>query len=606
MDIRNIAIIAHVDHGKTTLVDGMLKQTHTFRDNQAEMGETTILDRNALEKEKGITILAKNASVLYKGIKINIIDTPGHADFSGEVERVINMADGALLIVDAAEGPLPQTTFVLQKALDQGLKLIVVVNKIDRKDARPAEVLREVEELFLHLANTTEHLNFPIIYAVGREGKAWSSYPEDLKKAADLTPLFEEIVNTVPAPKANIEKPFKMLVSNLDFDTYKGSFAVGKVTQGSIKPGQSVVVLDENEKISSGKVVEIFSFEGLARKTVSVGESGDIIALTGIPDVKIGQTLADPSEPTGLPAIKISDPTLKVNIGPNTSPFSGKEGKFYTPKQLEERLLREKQVNIGLHIESNPAGNGFIVSGRGELHLAIFIENLRREGYELQAGKPEVILKKVDNVLSEPFEEVTVEITKDFIGVITQEMGRRKGELVDTHTNTQGITRMLYKISSRNLLGFRTAMMSQTRGNGLFATKLLGYFKTGDVADKTRNGALVAFESGMATSYALEAAQERGQLFIRPQTKVYEGMVVGLNSRMEDIDVNVCKIKKLSNVHNATADVAVQIDEPITLSLEQALDVIQDDELLEVTPLSLRIRKKFLTKLDRVREKRSK
>jgi GTP-binding protein len=605
MDIRNIAIIAHVDHGKTTLVDGMLKQTHTFRANEKEMTQTTILDSNALEREKGITILAKNTAVMYHKTKINIIDTPGHADFSGEVERVINMADGALLVIDAAEGPLPQTQFVLQKALEHNLKLIVVINKIDRKDARPAEVLRETEELFLHLAHHARHLDFPVLYAIGREEKAWSLYPQDMTQKADLTPLFEAILKYVPAPVIDTEKPFKMLVSTLDFDTHKGTFAIGKIAQGSVKPGQKVFQMLEDKKLGAFTVSEVFTSVGLKRIPASIGETGDIIAVTGIPDVAIGQTLTDPSDPIGFLAIHLEEPTLKILVSASTSPFAGREGKFSTARQIYQRLLKEKQTNIGLRITENPDGTGFIVAGRGELHLAILFENLRREGYEFQVGKPEVILKEIDGVTQEPFEEITVEIDTTYVGVISEELGVRRAVMLDTHTNQRGVTKMVYKVSSRNLLGFRGDILTKTRGNGIFATRFIGYFPLTPHIPKLRNGVLVSLETGKSTGYALTTVQERGKAFIAPGIPVYEGMIIGLNNRSQDIDINVCRSKKLTNIHSANADVAIQLDPPMVLSLEQALDFIEEDELLEVTPQSLRLRKKFLTKVGRVRNTRA-
>ncbi len=605
MDIRNVAIIAHVDHGKTTLVDGMLKQTHTFRENEKEMTQTTILDSNVLEREKGITILAKNTAVMYHNTKINIIDTPGHADFSGEVERVINMADGALLIIDAAEGPLPQTQFVLQKALEHNLKIIVVINKIDRKDARPAEVLRETEELFLHLAHHAHHLDFPILYAVGREEKAWDAYPADMTQQQDLTPLFTAILKYIPAPVVEAEKPFKMLVSTLDFDTHKGTFAIGKVAQGTVASGQKILQMLENKKLGAFTVSEVFTSVGLKRVPAGLGETGDIIAVTGVDDVGIGQTLTDPSDPTGFPTIHLEEPTLKILVSANTSPFAGREGKFSTARQIHQRLLKEKQTNIGLRIRENPDGTGFIVAGRGELHLAILFENLRREGYEFQVGKPEVILKVIDGVTQEPFEEITIEIDNAYVGVISEELGRRRAVMLDTHTNQRGVTKMVYKVSSRNLLGFRGDILTKTRGNGIFATQIIGYFPITPHIAKLRNGVLVSLETGKSTGYALTTVQERGKAFIGPGIPVYEGMIIGLNNRSEDIDINVCRIKKLTNIHSANADVAIQLDPPMVLSLEQALDFIEDDELLEVTPLHLRLRKKFLTKVGRVRNARA-
>jgi GTP-binding protein len=604
MQLRNIAIIAHVDHGKTTMVDGMLKQTHTFRDNQAEMSQTTILDSNDQERERGITILAKNTAVMYHDTKINIIDTPGHADFSGEVERIINMADGAVLIVDAAEGVLPQTFFVLQKALEQNLKVIVVINKIDRGDARHEEVLSEVEDLFLRLATDEAHLHFPVIYAIGRDGKAWSEYPSDMTAEADLTPLFEEIIRTVPAPEVEADKPFKMLVSTLDFDAYKGTYAIGKVKQGKVRTGQPVLRLLENEQLGQFRVQQVFTSMGLSRTEVAESMPGDIIAITGMQDIHIGETIADPADPIGYPAIKLTEPTLKINIAPNTSPMSGREGEFGTARQIEERLNREKRTNIGLRIESNPTGQGFLVYGRGELHLSVLIENLRREGFELEVGKPEVLLKEIDGVKSEPYEEMTIEIDQSYAGAVIEEMGKRRGEMTDTSTNDQGITRMVYKISSRNLLGFRSVMLTKTRGNGLFASQSIGYGPVGPVAPQSRNGVLVAFEAGTATKYSLENLQERGTSFINPGDEVYEGMIIGLNSRQEDMDLNIAKEKKLTNMRSSNADIGIVLDQPTIMSLEQALDFLEDDELLEVTPKSLRLRKKMLNKLERARSRK--
>lgn len=604
-DIRNIAIIAHVDHGKTTLVDGMLKQTHTFRDNQAEMSQTTILDRNDLEREKGITILAKNTAVVYKDTKINIIDTPGHSDFSGEVERVINMADGALLVVDAAEGPLPQTQFVLQKALDHHLKIIVVINKIDRKDARPQEVLHDVEGLFLHLAHHEDHLSFPVLYAIGREGKAWASYPENMTSPGSLEPLFSAILRDIPAPKQDREKPFKMLVSTLDFDTHKGMFAIGKVSQGTVKSHQSMLLMEEQNKLGTCTIDEVFTSVGLWRVPVPEGEAGDIVAVTGVPDVAIGQTLTDPTDPVGYPMIHLEEPTLKIVVSANTSPLSAREGKFGTARQIYERLRREKQTNIGLKIEENAGGSSFVIAGRGELHLAILLETMRREGFEMQVGKPEVIIKTIDGITCEPYEELTIEIDGFFVGVITEELGKRRAQLIDTHTNDRGVTKMVYKVSSRNLLGFRGDILTKTRGNGLFTAIFLGYFPLGVALSQLRNGVLVSIETGKSSAYALTMVQERGKALIGPGIAVYEGMIIGINNRGEDIDMNVCKTKKLTNIHSANADIAIQLDPPVILTLEQCLDFIEEDELLEITPISLRIRKKHLKHVDRVRANRA-
>lgn len=600
MEIRNIAIIAHVDHGKTTLVDGMLKQTHTFRSNQAEMQQTTILDSNDQERERGITILAKTTCVYYNDIKINIIDTPGHADFGGEVERVISMAEGALLIVDAAEGPLPQTRFVLEKALQNNLKMLVVINKIDRKDAEVNRVRQEVEDLFLQLAHRDDQLEFPIIYAVAREGKTWLEMPSSFEEDATLDPLFEIILKEVPAPAVDASLPFKMQVSNIEYDTYKGMRAIGKVQQGVVKTGQQIALLEENEKIGSYKVQGVFTSKGLDTVEVSESIPGDIISLTGITDVKIGQTITDPSDLTGYTMIYVTEPTLNIQIAANTSPFAGKEGEFSTVRQIGDRLLKEKKTNIGLRINPNQNGAGFIVSGRGELHLAVLIENMRREGYELEVGKPEVILKEIDGKLHEPIEELTVEIESTYTGVIVEELGKRRALMKDSVTNEKGNTRMVFEISSRNLLGFRSEILTKTRGNGLFASRFLGYFPAGDVVEKSRNGVLIASESGMATSYALDAIQKRGDTFIPPGEAVYEGQIIGLNRKQEDLEMNIAKGKQLTNFRSA-GDMLIKIAPPVEMSLERCLDFINDDELLEVTPLNLRLRKKLLSKDARVK-----
>lgn len=601
MELRNIAIIAHVDHGKTTLVDGMLKQTKTFRDNQAEMNQTTILDSDDQERERGITILAKTTAVVYKDIKINIIDTPGHADFGGEVERVINMAEGALLIVDAAEGPLPQTRFVLEKALENNLKMMVLINKIDRNDAEPLRVKAEVEDLFLQLANNDSQLEFPVLYAVARDEKVWAELPESFEEEANLNPLFDEILKTVPAPEGNPDKPFKMLVSNIDHDSFKGVFAIGKVTDGTIKTNGPLVLLNENEKVGSYRAQGVFTGMGLADIEVEESTPGDIISITGIPEVTIGQTLADPIDPTGYPMLKVTEPTLNIQIAANTSPLAGKEGEFFTVRQIGNRLQREKKINIGLKINQNSNGTGYIVSGRGELHLAVLIENMRREGYEIEVGKPQVILKDVDGVKSEPVEELTVEIHGDYTGVIIEELGRRRAQMKDSVTNDKGSTKMIYEITSRNLLGFRSHILTKTRGNGIFASRLLGYFPVRDVVEQSRTGVLLASESGTATAYSLESIQKRGTTFIPPGQAVYAGQIIGVNKRNEDMEMNIAKGKKLTNMRASGADFGIQLAPPVELSLEQCLDFIDDDELLEVTPKNLRLRKRFLNKNDRTK-----
>ncbi len=602
MNIRNIAIIAHVDHGKTTLIDGMLKQTHVFRDNQSEMTQSAILDSNDLEREKGITILAKNTAVFYGDCKINIIDTPGHADFSGEVERVINMADGALLIVDAAEGPLPQTRFVLEQAFKNNLKMIVVINKIDKKLADPKKMLNQTEELFLSLADTEEQLNFPVIYASGIAGKSWTELPADFSENADLSPLFETIIKTIPAPKANRSLGFKMQVVNLDFDTYKGTYVIGKVLQGTVKKGDPLNIWSGDEKVGQLRVVNLFTSKGLERTEVNEAYAGDIISITGIDEIKIGQTLVAPSEAGGLPMIEISEPTLKIQIAPNTSPFAGLEGEFVTVRQLEDRLMREKKTNIGLKIEPNTTNKGFMIAGRGELHLAVLIEEMRREGYEMEVSKPQVIYRDVDGQKHEPFEELTIRIMKEYVGVVTEELGKRQAELKDSHTDDKDIAHIVYQISSRNLLGFRSSILSKTRGNGMFEPRFLGYFPViKNRMKKLRNSVLVATESGQSTAYALTSVQERGIPLIGSGEKIYEGMLIGLAKTADDVDMNACKTKKLTNFRS-NADMAIQLDTPMELSLEQALDFIEEDELLELTPKSLRIRKKILNRKKRAKK----
>lgn len=607
MDIRNIAIIAHVDHGKTTLVDALLKQTHTFRENQKEMSETLIMDSNDLEREKGITILAKNTSVFYSpshrasgeqaNVKINIIDTPGHADFGGEVERVLNMASGALLLVDAAEGPLPQTRFVLKKALAAKLKIILVINKIDKKDARPQEVIRDVENLFLELAHDENALHFKTLYTVGRDGKAFHTLPDQYSSETpgDLTPLFETILEEIPNAAVHEDQPFQMLISTLDYDNYVGKLCIGKVTRGVLRKGNTTALVDEDKVLGNFKAMKLFTSKGLQREEVEMVSAGDIIAIAGIPELTIGQTVTDPATPESLPKIAVEEPTIKVTIGPNTSPFSGKEGKFTTSRQIRERLMKEKETNLGLKIEDDPEGINFIVSGRGELHLAILIETMRREGFEMQISKPQVIYKTVGGVVSEPYEEATFDVQADFQGVIQEEMGKRRGVMQDMHTDHNGNVRLVYRVSSQNLLGIRNALLTKTRGTVIMSTYFLGYEAKGTKMESLRNGALVAVKPGTTLGYGLANAQERGKLFVGTGIEVYEGMVVGVAARDMDIEVNVCKAKQLTNNRSSGEGVNISVEPPTILSLEQSLDFIGDDELLEVTPLNLRIRKKHLT-----------
>ncbi len=600
MEIRNIAIIAHVDHGKTTLVDALLKQTHTFRENQKEMGETLIMDSNDLEREKGITILAKNTSVFYKDSKINIIDTPGHADFGGEVERIINMASGALLLVDAAEGPLPQTKFVLKKALEAKLKIIVVINKIDKKDADAIKTLHDVESLFLELAHDESALHFTTLYGVGRDGKMFLTLPEKYTSEMEgsLAPLLDTVLNEIPNSAVNEDKPFQMLISTLDYDNYVGKLCIGKVNRGVLKKGSAVALMHEDNLEGTYRAVKLYTSEGLGRKEVDEVTSGDIVAIAGIPELTIGQTVTDINVQEGLPTITVEEPTIKVTIGPNTSPFGGKEGKYSTSRQLKERLLKEKETNLGLRIEENESAD-FVVYGRGELHLAILIETMRREGYEMQVSKPHVIFKTINGVKSEPYEEVTIDVGKEFLGTVSEEMGKRKAQMQDMVNIKDDYVRLTYIISSRNLLGIRNSLLTKTRGTLQMNTYLLGYKPVGPAMEAIRSGSLVAVKPGVSLTYGLVNAQERGILFIGTGVDVYEGMVVGVSSREDDIEVNVCKAKQLTNNRSAGEGVSAGLAPPTILSLEQSLDFIADDELLEVTPKNLRIRKRYLSTTER-------
>lgn len=601
MEIKNIAIIAHVDHGKTTLVDALLKQTDTFRHNQAEMSQTLIMDSNDLEKEKGITILAKNTSVFYKDTKINIIDTPGHADFGGEVERIINMADGAILLVDAAEGCLPQTKFVLKKALERKLKIILVINKIDKKDARPQEVLSEVESLFLDLAQDDSALHFTTLYAVGRDGKAYltlpTAYNSDLP--GNLSPLFDTILTEIPNAVKDLDKPFQLLISTLDYDNYVGKLCIGKVTRGKLKKNQSITVVENNKIIGTYKAQKLYTTVGLSRQETDEISAGDIVTIAGIDNLTIGFTVTDPQAPESLPAIAIEEPTIKITIGPNTSPFAGKEGEYGTSRQIKERLLKEKETNLGLKIEEAEESSKFAVHGRGELHLAVLIETMRREGYELEVSKPQVLFKTINNEICEPFEEVTIEIDQEFIGIINEEMGKRKAIMIDMKQDLSGKVRAIFKISSRNLLGIRNNLLTKTRGTMQMNTYFLGYEKKGSALESIRNGALIATKPGTSVTYGLANAQDRGTLFIGAGIEVYEGMIVGISNRPDDIEVNICKAKQLTNNRSSGEGVSAQVTPPTILSLEQCLDFINDDELLEVTPKNLRLRKKYLSSTER-------
>ncbi|MBP9719049.1 MAG: translational GTPase TypA [Candidatus Levybacteria bacterium] len=597
MEMRNIAIIAHVDHGKTTLVDAMLKQTHTFRDNQKEMDESLIMDSNDLEKEKGITILSKNTSVFYHDTKINIIDTPGHADFGGEVERVMNMASGAILLVDAVEGPLPQTKFVLKKAIEQKLKVILIINKIDKRDARVAEVINEVENLFLELADSDDALHFTILYAVGRDGKAFLTLPENYSSEmpGDLTPLFDTLLKEVPNSAIHDDKPFQMLISTLDYDNHVGKLCIGKVSNGILEKGQMVTLVDDQKSLGTYRVQKLYTSIGLGRTEVEKVTSGDIIAIAGIPQLTIGQTVTDPTNPISLPTITLEDPTIKVTIGPNTSPFLGREGKYCSSNQIKDRLSKEREINLGLKIEQDEKTSNFVVAGRGELHLSVLIETMRREGFEMEVSKPQVLYKTIDGVLSEPYEEVTIDVDSEFIGAITEEMSKRKAELQSMTSERNNSTRFIYKISSQNLLGARNILLTKTKGTVIINTYSLGYFpKTGKM-ESIRNGVLISSETGTTLGFGLANAQERGNLFVGPGVPVYEGMIVGISSRENDIEINVCRAKQLTNNRSSGEGVAIHLVPPALMSLEQALDFINDDELLEVTPQNIRMRKRYLS-----------
>ena len=596
-DIRNVAIIAHVDHGKTTLVDGLLKQSHIFRENQ-QMGEL-IMDSNDQERERGITILAKNTAIIYRGIKINIIDTPGHADFGGEVERVLNMADGCILLIDAVEGPMPQTRFVLQKALELNLQPIVIINKIDRRDARIEQVFEWTQDLFLELATRDEHLNFPVLYAIGRDGVAMY-HPDD--ERVNLEPLFETIVNTIPAPVVDATAPLQMLVAALDYDDYKGKYAIGRIVRGTVAPNTFVAHINRDGVASRQKINLVMTYKGLQRLEVPEACAGDIVALTGIANANIGETIADVDYPEALPTIAITEPTLKMTFGVNSSPFAGREGKFQTSRQLRARLYRELEVNVSLRVVDGSTPDEFIVSGRGELHLSVLIETMRREGYEFQVSRPEVITHEdEDGKILEPIEHLVIDTKDAYIGILTETLAARKAQLTNMTNDGAGNVRLEYHIPTRGLIGFRNAFLTLTKGNGAMSSLLIGFEPWLGKIGTTRMGALIASEQGVAVTYGLNNAQQRGDTFIEPGTPVYEGMIVGLNARPMDMVVNVCKEKQKTNVRSSTSDIAVRLTPPILMSLEQSLDFINNDELVEVTPQNIRLRKRYLTLHERMR-----
>ena len=588
-DVRNIAIIAHVDHGKTTLVDAMLRQSGIFRENEA-IAER-VMDSNDLEKERGITILAKNTAVNYNGIKINIVDTPGHADFGGEVERVLKMVDGVLLLVDAFEGAMPQTRFVLKKALSLNLKPIVVVNKIDRPEARPDEVVDEILELFIELGADDDQLEFPVVYASSREGFAVCDLGGE---RIDLKPLFEMIVDKVPAPKGEFDETLQMLVSNIDYDEYVGRIAIGRVDRGVIKLNQQAIICKKEGTQLNARITKLYTFEGLKRVESPEGRVGDIVAVSGVGDVTIGDTICDVGAPDPLPFVAIDEPTLSMTFSVNNSPFAGREGTFVTSRHLRDRLFKELETNVSLKVEETESADSFEVSGRGELHLSILIETMRRQGYEFQVSKPSVIYKEVDGVQMEPIEYLMIDVPEDFMGVVMEMLGQRKAEMVNMTSANQGYMRLEFTIPARGLIGYRSEFMTDTKGNGILNHVFHSYEEyKGDIPTRTR-GSMVAWEDGDAVTYGLYNAQERGTLFISPGTKVYEGMIVGENARYDDIVVNVCKKKHVTNMRASGSDDALRLTPPTILSLEQALEFIADDELVEITPKNIRLRKRVL------------
>lgn len=594
-DLRNIAIIAHVDHGKTTLVDGLLRQAHTFRDNQ-QVAER-VMDSNDLERERGITILAKNTAIALpdprtgQNVKINIVDTPGHADFGGEVERIMNMVDGVLLLVDAAEGPMPQTRFVLKKALERGHKAIVVINKVDRKDAEPERVLNQTFDLFIELGATDEQADFPVIYA--RATTAQAGLTPAL--GPDLSPLFDAILRHIPAPKVDPDAPLQMLVTTLGYDDYRGVTAVGRIFAGTIRAGQRLARLTTDGNNLPEQARYLYTFQGLNKVEVPEASAGDIVSLAGLEGIAIGETLADPANPIALPTIKVEEPTVRMTFGVNTSPFAGREGKWSTSRKLRERLMDELRTNVALRVAETDSAETFLVSGRGELHLGILIETMRREGYEFQVSRPEVIFHKAeDGVLLEPYEEVHIETSAETVGAVVEMLGARRGRMMDMQDTGQGTVRLVYIAPTRGLLGFRYQFLTATRGAGVMHTIFHGYDEMAGPMSTRQTGSLVAMEAGDTTAYALENAEQRGTLFVGPGVAVYEGMVVGENSRPGDLPINVCKKKHLTNVRASRGDMEIRLTPPRQMSLDEAIEYLADDELLEVTPLTFRIRKRIL------------
>ena len=601
--IRNVAIIAHVDHGKTTIVDGLLKQSNTFRDNQAEMTQSLIMDSGDQEHERGITITAKQTSIYHGDYRVNIIDTPGHADFSGEVERTLNMADGVLLIVDAQEGPMPQTKFVLSKALELGLKPVVVINKIDKPSRRVIEVEDEIADLFLELAVDDSQLHYPTYFAIGREGKAWKELPENPSEHTDLTPIFDAIINDIPAPKVEVNGTLQLLVTALQYDSFLGKYAIGRVTRGNVKKGMAVTLIKRDGDQVSGRIDKVFGYRGLNREEVDGASAGDIVALTGIADAHIGETIADKENPEALPVIDVEAPTISMYLGPNTSPMKGKEAEFNTSRQIGDRLKQELETNVSLRVEDD--GIGFTVSGRGELHLSVLIETLRREGFEFEVGRPQVVTIEEDGEIKEPVEELLIEVPPEFLGAVSQELGARRAALTKQEQTSSGTTRTTYILPTRALIGLRNMLLTATKGTIIMNSLPHGYQPVGPKLQQLRNGALIATEAGATTAYALDLASARGEMYVGPGTIVYQGMIVGVYNRSGDLDVNVCRGKQLTNMRTSSSDGTIQLTPFTDLSLEQSIDFIEDDELLEVTPKSLRLRKRFLDPNQRKRAAKS-
>ncbi|MDY6338533.1 MAG: translational GTPase TypA [Saccharofermentans sp.] len=593
-NLRNIAIIAHVDHGKTTIVDSMLKQAGVYRENEAVVEQ--VMDSNDLERERGITILAKNTAIDYKGIRINVVDTPGHADFGGEVERVLKMVDSVLLVVDAFDGPMPQTRFVLHKALELGLKPIVCINKIDRPDARPLEVVDMVLDLFIELGADDDQLEFPVVYTSGKTCIATLDLKEyEEGKELDFTPLLDTVVKYTPCPVGDPEGPMQLLVSNIDSDPYIGRIGVGRVERGTIEQGENVALVTYGEDGKrNARVVKLMRFHNLGREEVSSASIGEIVCVAGIADINIGDTLCDANVPEPLPFVKIDEPTIAMTFSVNDSPFAGQEGKFVTSRHLRDRLFKEIETNVSMRVEETDTTEAFIVKGRGELHLSVLIETMRREGYEFQVSKPKVIMKEIDGVLSEPVEELVIDVPEEFVGPVMEKIGKRKGELLNMLPPTKGYTRLEFKIPSRGLLGYRTEFLTDTKGNGIMNSVISGFEPFAGDIETRGQGVLVAFETGTAVTYGLYNAQDRGALFIGAGTPVYEGMIVGINPKPDDITVNVCKKKHVTNMRSAGADDAMRLTPPLIFSLEQCLEFVEDDELCEVTPKSIRLRKKIL------------